>query len=451
MSVIKLPTARAGYEVDQPEISPLPVSVAGPTKAVLITVLVALAGVTLWSVTAPLSRGAVVMGQVQVENNRKTIQQLDGGVIKSILVRDGQMVHRGQVLIQLDGSRLKSAYKLLHDKMDEDFALEARLISERDGRSTIQFPEIMVASARNDFTLAGLMNQQRVQFAARHASQAGQVLLLKQTVDQYKQQIHGYEAQIKSKSVQVRLLERELAGLQGLYKQGLATMTSVVALERDLAETSGAKASGQAQIATAKVAIGQTEMQILQSRRSFLEDVVDKLRQVDSDVLDTRDRMVAQEGEIGRLEIRSPIAGQVVGLAVHTQGGVISAGQPLMDIIPVDDRMVISVDIPPTDIEHVKVGLPAEVRLPALRQRTAPTLMGSVTTMSTDTVTDPVTHQAFYTARVEIPNSELAKLGTKRLLAGMPAEVLIQSGQHTVLGYLMSPILDAMFQSFHQD
>ncbi len=274
---------------------------------------------------------------------------------------------------------------------------------------------------------------------------------MRQKIGELDQQIAGLEAQAASKAAQLVLVNDRLEGLQALLKKGLVPKPNVLAVESSREDLTGSRAQIESQISVAKQTIDETETQIIQSEHTFQEDVAEKLRQVMLDAYDISDRMAAMQHSIDKLKIRSPIAGQVVGLAVHTIGGVVSAGENLMDIVPVADKLEIDAKVSPTEINYVKVGLPAEVRLSALRQRVTPTLHGKVISVSTDVLVDAATHRSYYAARIEIPKAELDRLGDSKLLAGMPAQVLIKNGERTVLNYVIGPLKDAIFSSFHQD
>lgn len=426
-------------------------STRGPIFAIALTIALGVGATFAWSMTARISSGAVAEGHIVVENSRRTIQHLEGGIVGEILVKDGDRVKAGQVVIRLDDARARLSYDLLRDKLDQNRAFTAHLRAERDRLAAPAFPKDLVERAATEPATANILDQQVRQFEARRASQAGEVAILKNKIGQYKQQIAGQEAQVKSKAAQLHLIDDELDGVKSLYAEGLSLKTRVLALEREAADLNGSQAEIQSQIATTEVAISETEMQILQTDRSAQEDVIEKLRQADADRFDIEDRLAVQTEMMKRLEVRSPIDGQVVGLEVHTLGGVISPGQKLMDIVPLTERLLVEVAIPPSEISHIKSGMQAEVRLAALRQRTTPTLQGTVTTVSSDVLPDPNTRQPYYVARVEIPQSQLFQLGEQRLVAGMPAEVLVKNGERTVLRYVMAPLSDAIFQSFRQD
>jgi epimerase transport system membrane fusion protein len=425
-------------------------STAATGRAILFVIGFGVFGVGLWSGTARLSEGAVAEGLIAVESTRKTIQHLEGGIVDEIHVTDGDYVKAGQVLVRLDAKRSRLMFANYEDKYNQDLALMARLMAERDDRDKVTFDPSLEQQAQLDPGTALLLEAQRQQFQARRTSEQGKVELYGQKIEELKREIEGLQAQVKSKDIQLNLLADELQGSQSLYKKGLEQKTRVLALQRSSQDLIGARAQNLAQVAADQVAIGETEMEILQSGRTFHEDVVEKLRVLSSDLADVRDRMATIQESMDRLVVRAPLDGQVVGLSVHTVGGVVSPGEKLMDLIPAADKLVVEARIPPQEIRSVRVGLPAEVRLTALRQRTAPTLVGTVTAVSTDVLTDQASHLGYYSARIEIPVDQLATLGKQKLVAGMPAEILVKNGERTVLEYIFAPITDALFRSFRQ-
>ena len=437
-------------ELEHSRLTPL-TSTLSTTLAIVSVILVGVGGLGVWAGTAKIARGGVAEGSIVVESTRKTIQHLEGGIVSKIPVKDGDYVQQGQELVRLSDARAILTYAIMQDKFDQDIALAARLRAEREDRETIGFDQDLLDRAKMNPATADIIEAQKQQFEARRKSEQGKTALLQEKIEQLKQQSIGLEAQVASKLVQFDLIGDELKGAQGLYAKGLEPKTKVLALQRASQDLIGSRAETQAQIAADKIAIEETEMQMLQNQRMFHEDVVEKLREVNADQMEVSDRMASLKESMDRLVVRSPIDGQVVGSAVHTVGGVIAPGEKLMDIVPNADQLVVEARIPPSEVHNLSVGLPVEVRLTALRQRTTPTLNGVLTTLSTDVLADQGARQPYYSARVEIPPAELSRLGQEKLIAGMPAEVLVKNGERTVLNYLFAPITDSIFRSFRQD
>lgn len=446
----RLPAHGIRLEIDASEPT-LPTSIRSEAIATFVVLFAALAGLLAWSATAPIASGAVAKGRVMPDSGRKTITHLEGGIVRRILVHDGDFVKSGQTLIMLDKSQMQLTRSLFRDRWDQDRAFIARLEAERDGRDEIAFPSDLVERAAAEPSVADLLTAQRHQFTVRRANEQGKADILRQKAEELRAHIGGVEAQNDSRSKQLELLQEELKDVSGLHAKGLIPKPRLLELQRSKEDIRSSIAAAESQIASDRISIGESEMQILSDRKEFDQEVGEQLRQVTADRQDAQDRMAAIDDQLRRLTVQSPIDGQVMGLTVHTVGGAISPKERLMYVAPGGDRLVIDAEIPPTEIEHMRAGLPAEVRLPALRQRTTPTLMGSVASVSTDVAEDADQRQDFYNARIEIPVAELDKLGGQKLVAGMPVEVLIKTGERTALNYLVAPIKDAIFRSFRQD
>jgi membrane fusion protein, epimerase transport system len=426
-------------------------STSSTSMVILAIITVVIGGLGIWSSTVKIASGAVAEGSIVVESRRKTIQHLEGGIVSEVLVHDGDFVKADQILLRLSDARSKLTYATLQDKDDQDRAMASRLVAERDDLDDVKFDQDILDRSKADTATAAIITQQLQQFSARRKAEQGKDELLNRKIDELKQQIAGLKAQVASKDTEIKLFADELNGAEYLFAKGLEPKTRVLALERASQDVIGTRAENLAQIDATEVAIGGAEMEILQNQRSFHEDVLEKLREVTADELDTRDRMASLKETMDRLVVRSPIDGQVVGSIVHTVGGVVNPGEKLMEIVPDADPLVVDAHIPPNEIDHVAAGQDAEVRLTALRQRTAPTLNGTVSTVSTDVLFDSETHAPYYSARVEIPSQELRRLGGEKLIAGMPAEVLLKNGDRTVIGYIFAPITDAIFRSFRRN
>lgn len=415
-----------------------------PTVLVGAVILVLTFGVAgLWAALAPLDSAAHAPGRVIVESNRKTIQHLEGGIVAEIAVQEGNLVQEGDLLIRLDDTQARSSYARNRNQLDALLAQEARLIAERDGASEISFPEDLTSRAAEP-EVAKVMRDQERQFVERRQSLDGQTAILEQRIFEGMQEIEGIYAQRDSKIKQVKIFKEELVGLRELYEKGYYARTRVLAMEREVARLEGDIGSHTAEIARAESTIGETRLQIMQTEQQFREKVVESLRDVRTNIADLRERLVVAEDIFDRLEIRAPLTGRVQSIRYHTIGGVIQAGQPILDIVPLDDRLIIEAQVSPTDIDDIHAGQSAEVRFTALSGRTTPSIFGQVMSVSADAITDDKSGHSYYLARIDIPVDELGKLQDNKLQAGMPAEVLINTGTRTALQYIVRPLTDAM-------
>lgn len=430
-----------------PATPPIPTSPTGPALfgvGVLLFAALALGG---WSFFAPLSSGAVAVGQVVVDSNRKAIQHLEGGIVAELLVQEGDLVERGQLLLRLDQTSASVAEDVIRGQLQSTRALEARLIAERDGLEKIPFAEELLTDATAD-TQELVQGQERI-FSARSTAFDGQVEILQQRVGQLRRQIEGLDAQVISKAQQIALIEDELSGLRELYEKGYTSRTRILSLEREAARLDGERGQHEADIARAEVAVGEARLQVLQIRNSFIEEVVAELREVQTQLFDLRDRLRGATDVVDRTEISSPQRGIVIGMQVFTKGGVVPPGRTIMEIVPIDERLVIEARLEPTDIDVVSIGLEAEVRFSSLSQRGVPILLGRVTRVGADALADQQ-GIPYYAVRVEVGPDELALLEGETLVPGMPAEVIVKAGEQTVVEYLVRPLTDILVYAFRE-
>jgi len=392
-----------------------------------------------WAAYAPLESAAVAPGVVGVETKRKTIQHLEGGIVDRIFVQDGTAVEQGQVLVRLDDTQPKANLDLLRGNYLSLTALEARLISERDGRDTINFPDVM-AERFDEPEIAEILNGQTNIFENRKEAYSAQIAILEQGIAQYEEEVKGLKNQIVSEIRQLELLDDELQGVQTLLDKGLARRPRLLALQRQKAEVEGRRSQKSAGIARVKQSIAETRLRMSEVGTSMTNEVVEKLREVQTERVDVAERVRAAQDVLVRTVIRAPMDGAVVGLNIHTRGGVITPGEPLMDIVPSADQLVVEAQVDPNDIDVVYPGLLARVRLSAFSQRTVRPIEGRVLSISADRLINQSTGQPYYTAIVELTEDPDEVLGGVPLHPGMSAEVMLVTGTGTALDYMLAPI-----------
>jgi HlyD family secretion protein/epimerase transport system membrane fusion protein len=425
-------------------------STAGPLLLGFAAIGAAFGGLLGWGHSAPLASAAVAPGLVEVEGRRKQVQHLEGGSVAELLVRDGDVVREGQTLLRLDPTRAEASAAILQAKLDAATALEARLAAESDGAPAVTFPEALLAR-RGEREVADILRGQRALFEARRASIDGQAAVLRQRIAQLDEDIVGLREQQKAKERQIALIAEELKALAGLFAKGYAERPRILALEREQAKLDGERGELISEVARAQQAIGEAELQILQVETRFQEEVASGLRNVRQESFDLEERLAAARHLLERTVVRAPAAGAVVGLNAHTVGGVVKPGDVILEIVPLAERLLVRAEVRPLDIDSVAAGQEAEVRILAFRARSAPALHGRVTQVSADSIADPRTGRPFYLAQIELPEAELAKLGGLRLQPGMPADVLIKTGERTALAYLTEPLLESFNRAWRED
>ena len=417
--------------------------------AAIVVVSVLVVGVGGWAATAVISGAVVASGSVVVDSNVKKVQHPTGGIVGELRVRDGDRVHAGDVVVRLDETVTRANLAIVTKGLGEMMARKARLESERDGLDTITFPAQLVAEA-DDPDRAAAMDSERKLFNLRKAARSGQKAQLRERVAQLGEEITGLAAQQNSKAKEIALIERELAGVRELWKQNLVQLTRLTALEREAARLDGERGQLVAAAAQAKGKIAETTLQILQIDQDIASDVAKELREVDGKIGELVERKVAAEDQLKRTDIRAPQDGTVFQLAVHTIGGVITAGDPIMLIVPEADNLLVEVKVNPQDIDQLQPNQKAILRFSAFNIRTTPEIEGVVTRISADTSTDQRTGQSYYTVRIAMPADQIERLGEVKLLPGMPVEAFMQTRDRTMLSYLIKPLHDQFLRAFRE-
>lgn len=392
---------------------------------------------TAWSLAAPIESAVVAPGVVGVDSFRKSIQHLEGGIVEEILVADGDRVVRGQVVIRLSDVRPAAELNQLRSQLYEAHAAVARLVAERDGLEEIVFPEDLVSASEPAARTA--MAGQRSVFESRRKLQGDRLQLLGKRIAESEEEIAGVEGQIASSETQRALINEELTEVAKLFERGLVPKPRLLALQRRVAEIDGELSAYRAQIARARQSILAGRLEMSGLRAEAKTSVVDQLGEEQSKVFTLSQDIVSAEDVLRRTEILSPIDGIVVDLQLHTLDGVVSPGQRLLDVVPSGDELVVEASVDPTDIDEVRVGMPAHVQLTSLSRRVHLPIEGEVVFVSADRLTDGQSGAFYYRARVRLDPASIEERGAA-LQAGMGAEVFIRTGDRTPLEYLVAPI-----------
>jgi len=416
----------------------------------VVVVIMLAGGIGGWAATTQISGAVIAPGSVVVDSNVKKVQHPTGGIVGELRVRDGDRVKAGDIVVRLDDTVTRANLAIVTKGLDELIARKARLESERDGAESISFPEDMVAR-QSDPDVAHVMTGESKLFQLRRSARVGQKAQLRQRVEQLREEIVGDTAQQSAKTEETTLIDRELVGVKELYAKNLIQLTRLTALEREKARLEGERAQLVAATAQVKGKIAETELQIIQVDQDLSSDVAKELRETEGKIGEFVERKITAEDQLKRVDIRAPQDGTVFQLATHTVGGVITAGDPIMLIVPNADNLMVETKVNPQDIDQMQIGQLAMLRFSAFNQRTTPEIAGSITQISADTTTDPRTGQSYYTVRVGMPPDEIARLGSDvRIVPGMPVEAFIQTGGRTVISYLVKPLRDQLARTMKE-
>jgi HlyD family secretion protein len=412
-------------------------------------VVVLVVGLGGWASTVLISGALIAPGQIVVESNVKKVQHPTGGVVGEVRARDGDLVKAGDIVVRLDDTVTKANLAIVTKNLDGALARAARLQAEQRGVDRIEFPQALLDRA-GDTDVKLLLSAETKLFDVRVNGRAGQKAQLRERITQLNEEIAGLSAQEKAKDQEIALVQNELTGVRDLYDKRLVQLSRLTQLERDSARLNGERAQYIASRAQAKGKITETELQIIQVDKDVVSEVSKDLRETNDKIGELIERKVAAEDQLRRIDIRAPQDGMVLQSNVHTVGGVVTAGDALMLIVPQADDLQVEAKVNPVDIDKLQIGQKTLLRLSAFNQRTTPELNGLVSRVSPDVTTDQRTGQSYYTIRVTMPAEEIARLGDVKMIPGMPVEAFVQTGDRTMLSYLMKPLHDQLMRAFRE-
>lgn len=396
-----------------------------------------------WAIFAPLESAIMAPGTVIVESRVKTVQHLEGGIVRDILVNEGQRVKAGQALIRMDGTQARANLESLMDEGDALEAQEARLEAQRDGKDAIIFPQDLAKRASDPKVAEAMQGEVNTFDFQRNALQK-QIDILHQRSSENMRIIAGLKDEETAAGEQIALIDREIGGVQKLYSKGLATLPRLLALKRQAADLSGQKSQLAEKIAQTELASGENDLQVMNLKNQQLSDTVKELRDVQAKRFDVVDRTQAARDVLTRLTVRSPVSGKVVDLAVHTNGAVVAAGSPLMKVVPDRDTLEVDAHIRPEDADRIEPGMKARVMFSAYQSRRLPVILGTVTNVSADQQVDQHSGQAYFTVNVSVDASALKGYPDVKLVPGLPVDVALDTGSRTALDYMLEPITDVL-------
>ena len=402
-----------------------------------------------WAAVTPLGSAVVAPGIVTTEGNKKTIQHLEGGIVREILVHEGEHVNEGEVILRLDDTAPKANLEIYLNQLYAALAREGRLVAELAGNEDIQFSSELTSASRNAIASTA-MDDQRAQFKERRATIEAQVSILRSRADQLRQEIEGLNRQQAANEQQVGFIDDELQGVRHLYEKSLVSKSRMLSLERERSRLEGEIGRAISDRAKAEKGIGETQLQIEQIKQKFLEEAGRDLVDTREKLRDLRNKYVVAEDTMRRVDIRAPITGRVQNLRVFTIGAVVRQGEPLLDIAPDEDKLVIDAHVPTNSIEGVFAGKTAEVRFAAFHDRALPMIGGTIMTVSQDRMIDESSKESYYLARIYVPQENIPEPYREQVTPGMSVEIIMPTRERTALDYLIEPLFNRMRISFRE-
>ncbi|UXN62192.1 HlyD family type I secretion periplasmic adaptor subunit [Phyllobacterium zundukense] len=400
-----------------------------------------------WAATAQLTGAIIAPGMVKVDQNLKSIQHRDGGIISEIAVREGDFVTKGQIMLRLDDAETRAELSIVRTQLVELMAKQARLMAERDNLDAIMMSAEL--SARTGDFPHVFFGEKRM-FDGNRQNRESQKEQLVLGIDQLGEEIKGLESQRDAKIDEIALVKTEHGKIKGLTDKRLIETSRKYIIDREMAKLLGERGEVEANIARAKARMGEIRLQIIAIDETARTEAQRELSAIEPKLSELKERRVAIEDRLARADIRAPLSGTVNELAVHTIGGVITPAEKLVTLVPADAALKIEAKLSPTDIDQVFVGQPAKLRFSAFNQRTTPELHGRIAYVSAATSSDPSTGQVYYLADVVVPSDELEKLGDSKLLPGMPVEVFVSTEERTAMSFLSKPLADQFNRAFRE-
>lgn len=426
-----------------PDVTTVDARVMPPTgravRVALWTLVIGLGGFLLWAALAPLDEGVPSPATVSIDTKRKAVQHLIGGIVKEVLVREGDQVKEGQVLMRLDDASARASYESVRQRYLGLRVMEARLMAENSDRATIEFhPDVQAASA--DPLIRQQMQTQSQLLGSRRAALQAELMAIEESIQGQQVQVQSFKTMLENRRVQLALLNEELRNTRGLVAEGYVPRNRQLELERMVAETSATVAELQGNVQRGERSMAELRQRATLKRLDYKKEVATQLAEVRRDGLSDADKFKAASNDLERMEVRSPASGQVVGLAFQTAGGVVPAAQKIMDIVPADDVLLLETKVAPTLIDRVHAGQLVDVRFSAFAHSPQLVIGAKVISVSHDVLTDPQSYATYFLARVAVTQEGLKALGARQLQPGMQAEVVFKTGERTLLTYLLHPL-----------
>lgn len=428
----------------------LPTSDKGYRKLGYAILIVALGGFVLWSVTASLAVAVVAPGNVSMESFKRTVQHLEGGIVRELLVQDGDKVKAGESLVILSDTQVRSQLEIAQSQYYINRAMEVRLLAEQQGAETLEMPEELMSV--DDERIQQVTAVQQSLFHARRQSLQGTLNAMDQQIIQMQEQIDGLESRISVNNQRINSLRSEAEDFRSLYREGLGDNQRLRELERQVLQYEGENAEFQSNIAQLRSQISENRMQKETTLQEFQAEVGEQLRDAQSQIAEAEERIIALTDQVNRTVVSAPVSGTIVGRQVHTVGAVIRAGDPIMEVVPSGDGFVVEARVPTKDVDNLYMGQLAEIRFSAFNQRLTNIIDGEIIHISADSFEDEATGQRYYKTRIRVTDAGKEDMTEQmHLLSGMPAEVMIRTGERTFASYIAKPVTDMLARAIRED
>ena len=423
---------------------------ARPGRIGLWALAIGFGGFLLWAALAPLDEGVPAQGTVAIDTKRKAVQHLSGGIVQEVLVREGDEVKEGQLLIKLDSAVARSNYESVRQRYLGLRAMQGRLLAEQAGKDNISFHPDLVAASSDPLIRQQMQNQEQL-FMTRRSLLRSDVQSMEESIQGQEGLLQSYKGILENRNSQLRLINEELNNLRGLVKEGYAPRNRQLEMERMVFDSNSAIAELQGNTVRALRSIGELRQRMISRRQEYSKEVETQLTDVSREVLSDQEKLNSVSNDLERTEIKAPASGQVVGLAVQTVGGVVQPGQKLMDIVPKGAPLLIEAHVAPHLIDRVHGDLPVDVRFSSFARSPQLVVDGKVVSISADLLTEPQTGAPYYLARVQVTPEGIKVLGSRQLQAGMPVEVIFKTGERSMLTYLLHPLTKRIAASMTEE
>ena len=448
-SLLSLGKKSGEVQVDAAKNIPKPGS-GRPGRIGLWVLAAGFGGFLVWAALAPLDEGVPAAGMVAIDTKRKVVQHLSGGIVQEVLVREGDDVQEGQLLIRLDSAVARANHESVRQRYLGLRAMQGRLLAEQSGQSAIAFHPDLVAAGTDSLIRQQMQNQEQL-FLTRRSLLRSDLQSIEESIQGQEGLLQAYKGMLENRSSQLRLINEELGHLRGLVKEGYAPRNRQLEMERMVAEASTAIADLHGNTVRARRTIGELRQRALSRQQEYRKEVETQLADVSREVLSDNEKLRAVTDDLARTEIKAPADGQVVGLVVQTVGGVVQPGQKLMDIVPKDAPLLLEAHVAPHLIDRVHTDLPVDVRFSSFAHSPQLVVRGKVVSISADLLTEPQTNVSYYLARVQVTPEGLKHLGKRQLQPGMPVEVIFKTGERSMLTYLLHPLTKRMAASMTEE